>query len=357
MKVIHINLSKTWRGGERQVILLMQGLVEKKLGQILICKKNSALETKCNELDLPFFSINRSISFSTISYMKHLEKKGFNIIHCHESKGHTLGILYKKLTRSSVKIVLHRRVIFPIKKKITTGSKYSEQNISKIICISEAVEKVVKNSLKVKNTLVIPSMVPIREPAPSNGILREIFNIKEEKIIGYIAALTYEKDHFTFMDTAKELIDSGINNVHFVIIGEGKMKEELLEYSQKLKLQEHITFTGFLENVENVIPEIDILLFTSLAEGLGSTILDFFVGKKPVVCVQNGGSEEIVFDGKTGYICKKKDVKCLSSKVKLLLQEEEKAGELTENAFAFVKENFNIQTVTEQTVEVYNSLK
>ena len=65
------------------------------------------------------------------------------------------------------------------------------------------------------------------------------------------------------------------HNLHFVIIGDGDNRQKLTQYALDLQISENVTFTGFIENAKKIIPEIDILLFTSTEEGLGSTILDF----------------------------------------------------------------------------------
>lgn len=357
MKIIHVNFSKTWRGGERQVFLLMQGLRQQKIEQVLICRQHSAIEAKCKADGLNFYSFPNNIftPLKASRFIKKLECKGFSIIHCHESKGHTAGILAKTLWRSSQKLIIHRRVIFPIRKKFTTGLKFSKDHISCIICISKAVEKVVHQNLNFEKTVVIPSMVPITEYS-STGILRKEFGIQSKFIIGYIAALTHEKDHITFLKTARKLIDSENHDLHFVIVGEGKLKEELIITTAKLQLQNHVTFTGFIKNVEQILPEIDILLFTSVSEGLGTTILDFFVAKRPVVCVKNGGSEEIIKDGQTGFICEKGDINCLSSKVETLLSDPGLAFRITENAYEFVRKHFNTEYITRETIKVYKGL-
>lgn len=43
MNIIHINLQKTWRGGEQQLAYLLDSLKKNSINQILICRKNSAL--------------------------------------------------------------------------------------------------------------------------------------------------------------------------------------------------------------------------------------------------------------------------------------------------------------------------
>lgn len=357
LKIIHINFAKTWRGGERQVFLLMRGLREQQVEQVILCRKGSALEKASAKEGFPYHSLSKLpfLNIFQARILKKLQAKGFNIVHCHESQAHTFGVIGKIFWKTSQKLIIHRRVIFPIKNKPTTAIKYSEKHIDKMICISGAVKESVKESIGFKNTVIIPSMVEIKnQPERGNGF-RQKWNIKSRFLVGYIAALTAEKDHITFLNTAQQILGSTNLDIHFAVIGEGRLKAQLVEYAQKLGISQNVTFTGFVKDVQGVIWEIDVLLFTSIAEGLGTTILDFFVAKKPVVATKSGGAEELIFNGETGYICEPGDSPALAEKVKFLLKHPEKTEEIIEKAYSFAG-NFSISSVTSKTIAVYKSI-
>lgn len=360
MKIIHINLSKSWRGGERQTALLMNEIKQRNIEQLLICRKKSVLENFCIDNELRYCSYSKNIfALLIMSYvLKRIAKKeNFAIVNCHESGGHTLALLSKILWRAPFKIIVNRRVIFPVKKKLSSRIKYSEKYIAKIICESKAVESVIHTSANYYSTTVISSMVNTNRCIINKNILKNRYNINTDtyKIIGYIAALTFEKDHITFLKTAKKILETNPKTI-FLIIGEGKLKNKIINQTKELKLSNHVKFLGFIKNVENIIPEIDILLFTSISEGLGTTILDFFVAEKPVVCVKNGGSEEIVLNEKTGFICEKGDYIALAEKTILLLNNNNEKLRITKYAKTFVEENFSIVTITSKTLKVYNDV-
>ncbi len=357
--VIHINLAKGWRGGERQVVLLMENLMNETIDQILICSKNSALHNFCKNNHLPYKSFKGLGLFLFVPFLISLWslQNKYKIVHCHESKGHTLAFMARFVFRSSIKTIIHRRVLFPLKQKKFTLLKYSPKYADTIICISQAVENVVKKAIPDSNTIVIPSGVPFDLVKGSNFNLREIYDIPfDKKIVGYIAALSFEKDHYTFLDSAK-LILRQFKNVHFVIIGEGVLYSDILNYSVQLGIREHITFTGFIDNANLIIDQIDILLFTSKSEGLGSTILDFFVHKRPVVSARNGGAEELIIEDETGFLCDIGDSSCFSSRVMELLRDEDKVKEITHNAFLYAQKNYAAEAIAQRVLTVYNRLE
>ncbi|WP_016776279.1 glycosyltransferase [Anaerophaga thermohalophila] len=179
---IHINFSKTWRGGERQVVLLFHEL--KKLGicQKLICRKNSALHYYFREHGYAYVAFSPLSSFFIAPlYIVYLRFKKPVIVHCHESKAQTIAVIAKLLSLKEIKIVLHRRVLFPIKKKITTPVKFSRKLINKMICISHVVEKAVQESIDFPSTVVIPSCVSFNSIEKTNLNIRKKYNISPEK--------------------------------------------------------------------------------------------------------------------------------------------------------------------------------
>lgn len=356
--VIHINLARSWRGGERQVALLMDNFKGKGLNQVLICTRNSALESHCRENNLPFKSFSNLGLFLYVPFLIavwHLRKK-YAIVHCHESRAHTVAFLARFILRSSIKTVIHRRVIFPIKQKPITLMKYSSRYADEIICISKAVEQVVKKAVPDSQTTVIPSSVPFPIEKRDGFNFREKYNIpSDNKIVAYVAALSFEKDHFTFLDTAKLVLDK-MDRVHFVIIGNGSLYNDLLAYSSRLGISHNVTLTGFLNNVNQIIDQLDILLFTSKSEGLGSTILDFFVHKRPVVSAKNGVAEELIVNGETGYLCDIGDAACFASKVLRLLKNENEAERITQKAYLYAKENFTVEMMAQRIFDHYNQL-
>jgi glycosyltransferase involved in cell wall biosynthesis len=336
----------------------MENLKNETIDQILICSKNSALHNFCKNNHLPYKSFTVIGLFLFVPFLIslwNLQNK-YQIVHCHESKGHTLGFIARFVFRSSLKTVIHRRVLFPLKQKKFTLLKYSPKYADTIICISQAVENVVKKAVPDSNTVIIPSGVPFDLVKENSFNLKEIYGIPiDKKIVGYIAALSFEKDHHTFLDSAK-LILRQFKNVHFVIIGEGVLYNDILNYSDQLGIKGQVTFTGFLNNITEAISQIDILLFTSKSEGLGSTILDFFVHKRPVVSARNGGAEELIIDGETGFLCDIGDSSCFSWRVMELLKNEDKVKAITHNAYLFAQKNYAAETIAKRVFAVYNRL-
>ena len=167
-----------------------------------------------------------------------------------------------------------------------------------------------------------------------------------------MAALTREKDHSTFINTAFEVLKA-TKNVHFYIVGSGKEEQLINDLIAEKDLQNDITMLGFVREIDELIPQLDLLLFTSKSEGLGSTILDFFLAKKPVVATKCGGNEGFMINGVNGLLSEIGDVSSLSKQTIELINNSKLSAHLVQNAYELVTKRFSIEAMAQQTFDLY----
>ena len=204
---------------------------------------------------------------------------------------------------------------------------------------------------------VIHSGIDIeRFKSKQQHILRKRYKLpKSVKIIANIAAIAPHKDYFTFIDTAELLLQSE-NNIKFFIIGaDGGEEKAIKNYIHQKNLKEYFIFTGFLKNIPEVLPDIDLLLVTSKEEGLGTSILDALACGIPVVATAAGGISEIIKHEKNGLLSPIKGTKELAGNVKKLLNDKvlikqfREAGKITAHAFSKTR-------MASKTYEIYQEI-
>ena len=85
-----------------------------------------------------------------------------------------------------------------------------------------------------------------------------------------------------------------VEDIHYHIIGEGKMRKEL-EYSIKKKnLSKSVTLYGHVSNAQNILPQYDLFLLPSRTEALPYVIFEALSAGLPVVARRVGGVPEIL---------------------------------------------------------------
>lgn len=115
--------------------------------------------------------------------------------------------------------------------------------------------------------------------------------------------------------------------LHLYIIGHHVL-DEYQAYQGKLQefiltngLAPYVTFTGWRNDVLEVVAAMDILVHPSLSEGFGRAVLEALALGKPVVASSVGGLREIIEDGKNGFLVAPGDVEGLADKISRLLRD------------------------------------
>ena len=344
-KVLHVSSALSWRGGEQQLVNLVEGLtiLYKDLTQHLYCAKNSEIEAYFEANQLSYSSGSKKSGLSN-SYVRGLRKyiKEFNpsIIHIHDSHAHTAVVIAHKRLRSAIPIVLHRRVDFPVSKSILSNFKYKYKHIKKIIAVSSIIKKIVDEKLLLKAEVIHSSVKsqPILA-AKGQASLKKELNLEDEQIlIGNISALADHKDYPTFIECA-DILTKKLDNIHFVIIGDGEERVSIEKLIKDKNLEEKVSLLGYRKDVNALIHELDIFLMTSHMEGLGSVILYAFTAGVPVVATNAGGITDFVKHSITGLCSNPGDAKSLSQNVIRVFKDKNFREELITNARQLAVEN------------------
>ncbi|MBT30129.1 MAG: hypothetical protein CMO01_10760 [Thalassobius sp.] len=361
MKVLHLSSEASWRGGEQQIAYLLTELQKLNVDVMVACKKGSPFEDFCTQERIPYKAINFSHQYApgTALKIKNIcNQFQADILHMHSSKSHGAGVI-ATLLGAKANLVLSRRVDFPVKQGMLSQFKYNFEGIKRIICVSDAIKNITAKGIKDSTKLVtVHSGIDIDKFHPESvnkSILHTQFNIPTDKIIiGNTSALAPHKDYFTFIDTAEILLKEH-KNLHFCIIGKGKLKEEIESYIQKKQLSEHFTLTGFINNIPEVLPALDMFLMTSETEGLGTSILDAFAAKVPVVATAAGGIPEMIIHKKTGMLAPIKDAENLARNVNELLANANLRAELIAGAYQHLQ-SFSKEQTALKTLEIYKEI-
>ena len=155
-----------------------------------------------------------------------------------------------------------------------------------------------------------------------NTDLRKEFNIADDHlIIINLSAIAPHKDYFTFVDTAVILLKNGLKATFLLIGGDGGEATKIKDYIEKNSVQNNLIMTGFRNDVQDILDQADLMLFTSKTEGLGGATLDALLAGVPVVSTEVGGVPEIIEHEKTGLLAPVGNAKKLAKQVERMLKE------------------------------------
>ncbi|MDC3060567.1 glycosyltransferase [Candidatus Pelagibacter sp.] len=197
-------------------------------------------------------------------------------------------------------IVLFLKLIFyNFADKIIAISKRSEKSLQKIVI----------NKKKIKLIL--------------NPYLKKIFKRKKNKFnqnesfrILYIGRLTFQKNLFPLIETCKNLSLKN-HKIQLTIIGDGKLKNKILEKTNKFK---NIKICNWKIDVKNDFLKSDLFILNSFYEGLPNVLIDAVNYEVPCISSDVSGARDILLDGKGGYIVPINNQKKLEDKIVYIIK-------------------------------------
>lgn len=363
MNILNVTSIVEWRGGDAQMYTIYNLLKKyNELNQYILCPESSVLYKKAlNDKAQVIAYTKKNKVFSLIKpIIKCVKKFNIDVLHIHDSSALSAAIIAKILIKKDLKIIYSRKRNNAIKNNFLKKLKYDNKYINKIVSVSKAVEKIfVDINIPKEKLLTIYDAINVSEftDKSKTGLIHKELNLPEElKIIGNISSLAKQKDLVTFINTAEKVIKKN-SNVRFVILGTGSEEHSLKELVQAKQLENIVFFLGFKTNIADYLKEFDILLMTSITEGLPLTIYEAFASKIPIVSTKAGGIPEVIIDGENGYLADIFDVEELAKKCLILLRDEKVTDFFKEKSFNIVKNNFDLKNLEKNYLNFYNSLQ
>jgi glycosyltransferase involved in cell wall biosynthesis len=182
------------------------------------------------------------------------------------------------------------------------------------------------------------------------------FGIKEgEFTVGMIARLETVKGPSYFIEAAPFIL-STIKNVKFLVIGDGELRDKLKILCEELGVADKFIFTGWREDIREILRILDVVVLVSLNEAIGRIILEAGSCAKPVVATAVGGIPSVIEDRKTGILVPPKSPQKIAQAVIELLADANKRQEMGRCAKEQVRANFGIEKMMRDFDDLYKGL-
>jgi glycosyltransferase involved in cell wall biosynthesis len=360
-RVLHVDDQSGWRGGEQQMVYLAEGLRRRSIRTALVLQKGGLAVQKAREAGLPVHEVRMrgEADLAAAFRIARLTRKGrFNILHSHTSHAHMLIALAAGLFRAPARVVVHRRIEFPVGRSgLGLGGLKYRFGVDAYIAISN----------RVKETLMeagVPEwrIFPVRSAtdpqrfieAASDPGLRASLGIPEGAfVVGNIGALVGHKDHSTLLEAGRTVRDA-IPDTWLVIVGDGPLREHIHSAARKLRMSDRLVMTGFRWDIPQLIRIFDVFALSSSEEGMCSTLLEVAAAGCPIVATDAGGVREAVLPGETGIVVPIKDARALANGILELTRDPGRGRMMAERGRERVVRQFNAHVLTERTLEVYS---
>jgi L-malate glycosyltransferase len=361
---LHVDTARTWRGGQNQVLLTVNGL--RAIGEraALVAHPDGELRRRAAEgLELipiaPRTEMDLTAAWRFARVLKRLRP---DVIHAHDPHGVAMASLALSLTAGSTKerplppLVASRRVDFHMKGNSFSRWKYRQ--VDCFIAASEAIRQMlIADGVPADRTVTVHEGIDVDHviATPPVNVHEAFWLPHHAPVVGNVAALVPHKGQRYLIDAA-HLVVQEIPDARFIILGEGELREHLERQVREHHLEKHVLLPGFRTDVLGCIKGFDVFVMSSVTEGLGTSLLDAMACARPIVATHAGGIPEIVEDGVNGLLVPPRDAAALAAAIVRALRDQPLRERLGKTGFNRVRDRFTVERMVAATAAVYREI-
>ncbi|MCO4768740.1 MAG: glycosyltransferase family 4 protein [Deltaproteobacteria bacterium] len=269
-RVLHVDLSPRYRGGQRQLRLLAVAQQQQGTDAPTVVTASELLREQLRSEGVPAIRVSANPVLA-LPRIRRLVAQS-EILHAHEARAH--GLLRAARGKG---LVVHRRIDDPPSPRRTTRWKYAAGTV---LCVSEAVRSAMR-------TFGVPEerLRVVYSAAPSSESLEHVAEAGPLRVLA-LGALVEHKGHLDLVQAVRHLDVPVVVDV----VGGGPLRRSLEQDARPLPIR-------FLGDPRGVMPRFetyDLLVHPSRTEGLGTATLDAQVAGLPVLATTAGGLPEAV---------------------------------------------------------------
>ncbi|MEO8909545.1 MAG: glycosyltransferase family 4 protein [Gemmatimonadaceae bacterium] len=344
-RILHVDSGRSWRGGQRQVLLLATGLRDLGYRVLIVAPTGSPLIKRAEQAGLPTYrlTLRGEWDIRAARELRAVAREWkADVVHTHDARSHSIGRL-ALLGKRKTRLVVSRRVAFPPKQ---VRLKY-RHGVDAFVAISNAVKAaMVKAGVPANRIDVVHSGLPAPVVKRPRNWRRERGWPPSSVVCGIVGAMTQEKGLDMIGGIARRLPGEVFRRTRLVLLG-GKGKG-----GTTVAGVEGFD-AGFIEEIHDAVAGLDVLWHPSKSEGLGTSVIDAMALGVPPIAFAVGGLPEVIEDGKSGILVPPGDIAAFTSAAAELITDDSLRARLSEGARLKARE-FDSKRMIERTAEVYN---
>ena len=349
MRILHLNLEKGWRGGERQTLLTLRGLRAGGHDVALAARTGSPLAERAAAEGIRVLGCRGPAGLARI-----LLTAGWrhDILHAQTAQAMSLLAALRPLLRATV--VFTRRTAFDAP-GASGRHRWKWSRADALVAISEAAAAAPR-SLGLPVT-IIPSAVEA-DPADPAGTqaLQARFGLAGRRVLVTAAALSPEKDPLTLIEAVSILRQDHPDVVCLHCGADGAVADPVRARIAERGLQDHYRLAGFQPHVADALALADVYVSSSRFEALGTSVLDACLAGLPVVATDVGGHREILAPDR-GLLVPAGDAAGLARQMAWVLDHPQAARAMADRAQSMTARTYAVPAMVERYERLYRSLQ
>ena len=324
---------------------------------------NPAEEKGCRSYYMSGLRVFRIFNFFVVWRLaKLLRSEGVDILHCQRHQATVYGAIAARLAKTRVVLAHVHGLNRSRKLRRRLINVLVLRWVSKIIAVSAtAREDVVKC-----NRFVQPDQVICLNNSIDCGRFADVLLSREDAkeslglnagsfVFGTVGRLAPTKG-LTYLINAFATVKTHVPNSHLIIVGDGRIRDELERVVAAAGLKDVIHFLGYRTDVEKVLKAMDIFVMASIAEGMPGALLEAMAAGIPCVATQVGGIPDVLEQGRLGVLVPAANENALAeAMINSVKKSEQNSDQITEKAREKVRTQYSHKVITKSLASIYET--
>lgn len=367
MGVIHIISGGEVGGSKNHLISLAAAMKARNEKSIIVCFIEGQLYREAREMGLDIRLVKQSKRFdlSIVSQIKDIcEAEGVDIVNCHGGRANFIGYFLKGKYRAKYVTTVHSDYRDDYRGNFYKTLIYS--NINKFvlksfdfyITVSDEFRKMlVDRGFDSKKIYVVYNGIDFGRKLPELGreeIIEKYGLRKSGHFVSMVARFHPVKGHKIFLDACRKVTER-FKDVTFVLVGDGGIMKEMMEYAEEIGISDSTCFTGF-KKPDELLYISDFSVLASYTESFPLVILESAACRRTVISTEVGGVPQLIEDGVNGYLVPVGNSHVMAERMTALLENSEACRDMGERLYLKASENYSIDNLVESYLEIYKSM-
>lgn len=342
-------------GGTENVILQLCEIFKPLVNKIVVCSCSGVNVRELQKLGINHYEITDIENKSPITIISNIKKineiiknEKITVVHTHHRMA-AFYVEFMKLYKKCICINTCHNTFY--NKKLLT--KFAYKHINLITC-GEMVKKnlveyfympsdritVIHNAVKSFDGKITPD--PIIEKMRKDNCF----------IVGNIGRLSEQKGMEYYIRAIPGVINKH-PNTKFLVVGDGEDKEKLISLVRQLRIEDYVVFMGYRKDIQNIMSQIDLIVLSSLWEGLPLTPIEAFSVGKTIIATAVDGTVEVIENGKCGFMVEPKEPEQITERIIWMIEHPEERKSLEREAKRRYKQEFSIKRLSNAYIDFY----
>lgn len=353
-------------GGEMQMVDLLRRIDREKFRPLVGClRKQGQLVPVLDQAGIPVveFPVRGKLFYprsirEILRLARFMRREKVKIVQTQDLYSHLVAVPAALIARVPVVITNRLDLGHTMKRWHRRALKALSFGITRVMANSEGVRTMLIEAEKIdpaKIELIYNGVNLDQFPSP----FREKADLPlapGDRPIVVVANLWPVKGHEILLEAAVR-VAATYPNAKFVLVGTGAARRAVLEERVRaLSIEKQVVFLGPRQDVPRILPQMEISVLPSLAEGFSNAILESMAAGLPMVATDVGGNREAIIEGETGFLIPPRDPDALADRILRLLGDRALAQRMGRAGRARIETTFSLQRMVAETERFYERL-